>query len=136
MIVKGQIFDENMKFLSNVNVTEVGTSNSTITNSSGEFTLQNVKSSNSDIRFSSVGFDYDTIKASFFDTNDYFQLYHSTTELADVTVSSANSTKSKDNTMWYLLGILAALGIYMANKKENKPTAKKAALKKPIKVTM
>jgi TonB-dependent starch-binding outer membrane protein SusC len=137
MTISAQIFDNEMGSIEGVNVFELGTQNSTQTDKDGRFTLSKVASANSDIRFTHVGYDYDTVKASYFDKMTYFNLYPNSTELNPISVGGHVVTKPKDYTNWLLIA-LGLLGIYAITKNINsnqkpKPTTTK---KQPLKVRM
>jgi len=104
MKAQGQIFTNEMVIMPDVNVFELGTKNSTRTNSDGKFTI-NVANAKSQLRFSFVGYDYDTVDADYFIKNSYLELYPSKTALADVTISPK---KKGDNTFFWILAIIGA----------------------------
>ena len=125
MRISGTILTNEFEVLSNVNVYEVGTQNSTKTDPNGNFNID-VNSLNSDLKFTILGYDYDTVKADYFNKISVLQLYPSSILLDQINVSNNPKVKS-DNNYLYLLGILGLTGfiIYLSNKK---PKLKKAVL--------
>lgn len=117
MIVKGQIVSSEMEILAYANIYEVGTNNSTKADEDGRFTI-NVASKNSDLKISHVGYDYDTVKASFFDSQEYFELFPTT--LDEVTLTNNAKPKSSTSNYGFLLlagGLLAGWLLFSGNNK-------------------
>jgi hypothetical protein len=139
MTVQGQIFDNEMGSIESVNVFEIGTTNSTQTDVDGRFTLTKVASSNSDIRFTHVAYDYDTVKASYFDKMSYLQLYPNSNDLGTVSVGGQIKPKTNSNSIWIILAILG-IGLYAVSKKDAKPVSRtvptKTVKKQPLKVRL
>jgi hypothetical protein len=120
MIISGSVLDNDFKILPNVNVTVVGENGSTITDENGKFSV-NVNSLNSQIRFSLVGYDYDTYAAKDVQNMSYINLYPSTIVLPDVNVPG---TKSSSSIWAWVLGGFALLGIAVMTSKKNDKTVK------------
>lgn len=101
-----------------VNVTEVETGRQVQTGEDGRFTIE-VLGPGSTLRFSHVGFDWDTIKVS--ELGSYFELYPSSTMLDDVNV---DGPKKPSGFPWIALGILGVLGVAIARSGSGKKTGK------------
>lgn len=104
MKITGTVYEYGGGTLPGTNVYEVGTTNAVSTDANGKF-LINVAGPSSELKFSFIGYDYDTYVASQINGEKVY-LYPSTTEISEVEVP--NPYKKKDNTIWWVLG---ALGI-------------------------
>ena len=107
--VTGTVFDQDMKAISGVNVTEVGTTNGTTTDKDGQFSIQ-VSSSAAQLKFSHVGYDYDTVSIADFNKLGYWQIYYAPETLPDVNVNGTGVKKSSNMILPILaLVVIAAL---------------------------
>ena len=93
--VTGTVFDQDMKAISGVNVTEVGTTNGTTTDKDGQFSIQ-VSSSAAQLKFSHVGYDYDTVSIADFNKLGYWQIYYAPETLPDLNVNGTGVKKSSN----------------------------------------
>ncbi len=119
MTISGNLYDENMIAIENANVMDLATNFTVQTKADGSFILP-IGDLNDIIKFSFVGYDFDTIKAS--DFNGIFQIYHSSTTLDDVVIQPKVPAPSSNILGWLVGGILAATAIaHFSNKKEDKP---------------
>ena len=122
MIVTGYIFDNNMRPVSGVQITELysfgGVANSVFTNSAGAFTMV-VSSVASQLRIVRAGYEVKTVSANNF---SYTELIPSD-ELPEASVQ--NGYQKTDNSLLYIIAALAA-GVI----------ATKVLVKKPRKVTV
>lgn len=115
MIVSGSVLDNEMGILPNVIVTVLDENRETITDENGHFTII-ANSSNSQLRFSLLGYDYDTISAGEFNQIGRIELYPSTTDLPEVIVN--NNAKSSNAGLFAVLGVLAIGLIALASRKK------------------
>lgn len=118
MLVSGSVFEYNSESLPGTNVIEVGTTNGVSTDENGNYRI-NVASPDSLLRFSFVGMDYDTYKASEVNGKKVI-LYPSNEVLEEVVVYGH---KKRDYSLWYLLAGLVAAGITIKalSNPKNKP---------------
>ncbi len=129
----GQILDENMKTLANVNVNALGGTISTQTDKDGKFSI-NLPGPKTPITISYMGYITETENIEFFTQNSYLQLYPSAEQLSEVVIRNPYEPKTpkngNNNTLFILLaGAVILYGVYEMNKK---PTPKsKAGLKRP-----
>lgn len=123
MFVNGQIFDNEMGIISNVNVEVVGENKSTIANNNGEFNIV-AASLNSILRFSHAGYDYDEISVSEFNKLGYINLWPSTTELEEVGIT--NNSKNSSNLLAWIFGITASAALIALIAKSKQPVKVKA----------
>lgn len=97
MIVTASVLGNESEILDGVNVVELLTGKTTTTDAAGRFSI-NVASKDSLLKFSHVGYDYDTFAAK--DITSIVYLY--STQLPDVNVTNHATAKS-NNTIAYLL---------------------------------
>ena len=119
MIVTASVLSNESEILDGVNVVEVATGKTTTTDAAGRFSI-NVASGDSLLRFSHVGYDFDTFAAK--DIKSIVYLY--STQLNDVNVvSHAPATASNNNTFLYLIGlaVVGFVGKKMFGKKKPQP---------------
>lgn len=122
MRIVASVLSNEQEILDNVIVTNLSTGKTTTTDAAGRFAID-VASGETQLRFSKVGYDYDTFKAK--DIQSYVELYRNT-NLDEVNV--VNHAKS-DNTGWWLLGsFLFALGAKKLFGKK-KPQPRKVTIK-------
>ena len=124
MNISGKLYDENMIAIENANVMDMATNFTVQTKADGSFILP-VNDLNDTIKFSFVGYDFDTIKAA--DFNGMFQIYHSTTTLDEVVIHQepkAPVVKTSSNFLgWIVGGVLVAMAIaHFSNEKPKKVT--------------
>jgi hypothetical protein len=116
MLVIGSVLTNDYGILPNVNVEVVGEFQYTATDENGKFKI-NALSPASQLKFSHVGYDYDIVSvAQFQNDSNIMYLFPSTNELNDVIIN--NNAKSS-NTLAWILGTLAVIGIGFAI--SNKP---------------
>jgi hypothetical protein len=115
MKVKGQTFDNNMKFLPNVNIEVVGEKQYATSNNDADFEI-NVANENSQLKFSFVGYDYDIVSVKEFNKTGFIELYPSATELEEVSYST--NKKSSNNYLIILAIIAVGLVIKYGTKKK------------------
>ncbi len=114
MRVQGQILDNNMRPIGFANVEDLGTGKKVTADEFGAFAID-VAGTNSQLRFSHAGFDYDTISAG--DFNSYIELFPSS--LSEVVIN--NNYKKSDNTLvWILGGALAIIAVRSLSKPQSK----------------
>lgn len=109
MLIQGTVFSNEMKLLPNVSVEVLGEYQSTQTDSNGRFSIM-VMSPASQLRFDAVGYDYDTISVAEFQKLGYIELWQKTLDNVDV----INNYQKPDNSLAWILGILAVVGIGFA----------------------
>jgi hypothetical protein len=116
MIVTGNVFDNDMKIIPNVNVVVLNENRSTTADVDGKFSVK-VNSENSQLRFSHAGYDYDTISVKEFKKLGYINLFPPS--LPEIIIPNPY-TKKTDNTWLWLLGIsgLGFIGYKLASKKK------------------
>jgi len=116
--INSQVFGEgDYNGMSNVIVTEVGTTKSAKTNAQGKFTLT-ASSAGAQIRFQMLGYKEKVVKAS--EVGSFVNLESEVQELEEITVTN---WKKKDNTL-LILAICATTIIVTAtiiSKNRNKP---------------
>jgi len=117
MKISGSLLEyDNLTPIVNANVIEVGTNNRTTTDSDGKFTI-NVASGESQIKFSHIQYDFDTVIASEF--HSYFELYLASNQGPVV----HNSYTKQSNTLLSVVAVLAvitAIGVAITGKKPTK----------------
>ena len=131
MIVTGRVYNDQLGFMENVNVSHVLPVKNGVypivktvqTDAFGAFKID-VPSTSSILHFSHVGFDFDTITVAAFNAQavKQIQLYASTEVLPDVNVGT-NTTKQKDNTgliALIIFGVVAAIAFTIGKKDDNK----------------
>lgn len=121
MTISGNLYDENMIAIENANVMDLATNFTVQTKADGSFILP-IGDLNDIIKFSFVGYDFDTIKAS--DFNGKFQIYHSTTTLDDVVIQQnpkAPVAPPSSNILgWLVGGVLVTMAIAHFSKEKPK----------------
>ena len=107
MLVTGSVLTNDYGILPNVTVEAVGEYKNTTTDESGRFSI-NVASPASQLKFSHVGFDYDTVSITQFQQDgNLMLLFPASNELPEVVIY--NNSKSS-NSGW-IIGLIALLGI-------------------------
>jgi hypothetical protein len=125
MIVKGIILNENNLPFADVNCkTAFG---STRTNQYGEFTIT-IPGPATILEFTHVGYDFDNVPASYFDKESSLQLFTSKQTLEEIVLTNP---KKEDNTMLWILGIVALSVTAYAISNKKPSTIKKPSLRKP-----
>jgi hypothetical protein len=119
-LLEGSVFSNQMKAIPNVNIEVVGENRFVKTDTSGKFKII-FHTGNELLRFSHVGYDFDTISVSEFKKTGYIELYPPS--LNDVTITN-NHTK-KDNTWLFILGVVVVGAVVYAVNKD-KPQKVKA----------
>ena len=110
-LVEGSVLDNNQKTIPNVNITDVLTGNTVISDKDGKFSII-ASYSDSYLKFSHVAYDELLIKASGSDGfNSYVELLPHSTLLDEVGVMN-NSTGNGSNGIFWIIGGLAALLVY------------------------
>lgn len=105
--VQGSVFSNEMQIIPNANIEVVGENKFTTADASGQFEIY-ANSENSMLKFSHVGFDYDTISVAEFKQLGYIELYPTSLD-GDFVVY--NNYKKPDNTFLWIMGILAAVTV-------------------------
>ena len=119
MILTASVFSNEMDILDNAVIEDKTTGNKTTTDAAGRFSMT-VESEDTILRISAPGYDYDEFTAGFLKDYGRAELYL-TNSLSEVPVT--NNYSKSDNTLWYVLGGVAALGILyaMAGNSKQKP---------------
>lgn len=131
MKIIGQILDNNMRPIAGANVREMigqtQTSNVVATDSDGRFSIT-VQSGNSFLIMSHVAYDYDTIRASEF--NSYYELWPASNLLDEVPVNTKPKTK-EETPNWLIYGAVAVAAlavVYAINSGNSKPQPRKVEI--------
>lgn len=109
MLVTGSVLTNDYGILPNVTVEAVGEYKNTTTDESGRFSI-NVASPASQLKFSHVGFDYDTVSITQFQQDgNLMLLFPASNELPEVIIH--NNGKPKSSNSGLIIGLIALLGI-------------------------
>ena len=114
--VKGSVLDYEYRLLPGVNVEALGEQRYTTADNDGRFEID-VKSNNTQLRFTHAGYDYDTKKAGDFFLDSTMILFP--TEL-DGAIVQNNYKKSKSSSSLWILGILGVAGAYLYTQNQPK----------------
>lgn len=115
MIVKGQVFDEKMKWLQDANIEVVGENQFAIADEYGEF-IVNANSENSQLKFTFIGYDYDIISVKTLNKTGFIELLPKTITLDEVDIYG--NKKSKNNIVAIILVLIAILLIAKSSNRE------------------
>jgi hypothetical protein len=122
MIISGILLSIDQKIIPNANVFEVGKANSTKTNADGKFSIdikeENLKTAQ--LKFTHIGYDYDTVAAMHFLDKEIFELYPNKESLSEISVSN----NYKYCNWWIYLLIGGAIGYFVKSKVPTTATKK------------
>lgn len=136
MRINGIILDENDKPFADVNVTAI--SGSTKTDQYGNFTID-VPGPKTDLKFTHIGYFYDTVPADYFTKASSLQLTLDTFNVLDEVVIQGITKKPTDNTIWWVLGLGTLAAVVYAKMKgttTTKALGKPKTVRKHVKVIM
>lgn len=105
-VITGYVWDNEQRTLANVNVQNLNTGFTVQSNDDGYFEIP-VNAMTDQLRFSHIGYDYDTIAAG--DFNSYIELYPGSIVLPEIVIGAnpKPTTKKSDNTLLKLLVVVA-----------------------------